>query len=237
MKKYSYIIFFAVTLWSCGGGGGGGNTPTPTPTVENKAPSIPVLTTPTNNKLCIDNALTFEWNTSTDPENNAITYQIQVATNINFSSIVETKTTSSTNISISLEKGIAYYWRVKAIDSKSASSNYSSVFNFYTEGTGVINHLPFSPELVNPTLNAIEQNATVTLQWNGSDADTSDSLTYDVYFGMLNPPTENEKVSANQVESNFTTSLNSTTEYYWRIVVKDNNGGETIGQVWNFKTD
>lgn len=32
-------------------------------------------------------------------------------------------------------------------------------------------------------------------------------------------------------------NLVSSTNYYWNVLVKDGKGGETIGQVWNFKTD
>jgi hypothetical protein len=57
-----------------------------------------------------------------------------------------------------------------------------------------------------------------------------------VYLDTVNPPTT--VISANQSGDLFTTpTLNAATNYYWKIVVKDNNGGQTIGQIWNFKTD
>ena len=70
-----------------------------------------------------------------------------------------------------------------------------------------------------PALNS-QTATTVTLQWTASDADTSDILTYDVYFGTENQPT-----------------IVTSATYYWKIVVKDNKGGQTIGQVWIFTTD
>lgn len=238
MKRLIYILaLISFGLSSCGGGGGGDDpAPTPTPTpATNIAPSIPTLVYPTNNLLCIDNQLNFQWNAATDPENDAITYQIQVATDNTFTQIKDTQAVSATSRTISLEKGIAYYWRVKATDSKSASSSYSTVFNFYTEGDGQTNHLPFSPELVSPTLNEVVKTTTATLQWNGSDTDTTDNLTYDVYFDTINPPTT--VVSSNQTTASFDVNLSATTDYYWKIVVKDGKGGEAIGQIWNFKTD
>ena len=232
MKQFLYTAVIALTLWSCGGGGGGSN-PTPTPT--NSAPTTPTLTYPTNNLLCINNQLDFQY-ASTDPDGDTITYQIQIATDNTFATIVQTQTTTATSKTITLDKGIAYYWRVKATDSKSASSSYSNVFNFYTEGEGITNHLPFAPELVSPALNAAVTTSTADLQWNGSDTDTSDTLTYDVYFDTVNPPTT--KVSPDQTTNSYTTTtLSATTTYYWKIVVKDNQGGQTIGQIWNFKTD
>ncbi|MCF6181257.1 hypothetical protein [Lutibacter sp.] len=229
MKKILYSIALTTILWSCGGGGD--NPPAPT----NKAPATPTLTYPTNNLLCINNQLDFQYS-STDPDGDAITYQIQIATDNTFTNIVQTQTATTTSKTITLDKGIAYYWRVKATDSKNASSSYSSIFNFYTEGDGITNYIPFAPELVSPALNAAVTTTTATLQWNGSDADTSDTLTYDVYFDTVNPPTT--KVSADQTPSSYTTAtLSATTTYYWKVVVKDNQGGQTIGQIWNFKTD
>jgi hypothetical protein len=235
MKKFLYLAAIGIALGSCGGGGGDNPTPTPIPTPENKVPTTPTLVAPTNNKLCIDNAVNFQWNASTDPDGDAITYQIQVAKDNQFGQIAHTLSGSATNQSISLEKGVAYYWRVKATDSKSLSSAYSTVFNFYTEGVGETNHLPFSPELVKPDLNSVVQTATATLEWNAVDVDTNDALTFDVYFGTANPPTT--KMGDNQTAKTLDVNLEASKSYYWKVVVKDNNGGEAIGQIWNFKTD
>jgi hypothetical protein len=50
-----------------------------------------------------------------------------------------------------------------------------------------------------------------------------------------NPPT------AKIVDNKASTSVDVTTvglkRYYWKVVVRDNKGGQTIGQVWNFKTN
>ena len=234
MKNTIYAIVLTLILWSCGGGGG--ETPTPPPVV-NTAPTVPILSSPVNNLLCIDNVLNFTWNSSTDAEGNAITYTIDVSKNNTFTEITHSQTTNSASKSITLDKGIAYYWRVKATDSKNASSEYSATFQFYTEGVGVTNHLPFSPALVSPTLNEVLHDApkTISLQWNASDSDAGDTLTYNVFFGTENPPVN--KLGDNQSDKTLEVSLNSSTIYYWNVVVKDNKGGQTIGQVWNFVTD
>jgi len=235
MKNLIYTVVVASVLWSCGGGGGG-ETPVPPPVV-NTAPTVPILIAPTNNLLCIDNVLNFTWNSSTDAEGNTITYTIDVSKNNTFTQITHTQTSNTASKSITLDKGIAYYWRVKATDSKGASSDYSATFQFYTEGVGVTNHLPFSPTLVSPTLNEVVHDApkTISLQWNASDSDTGDTLTYDVFFGTENPPTN--KQGDNQSAKTLTVSLNSSTNYYWNVIVKDNKGGQTNGQVWNFVAD
>lgn len=231
MKNIFYIVLIGVILYSCDGSKEDGPSPQP---INNK-PTIPTLSTPTNNLLCIDSVVTFHWNASTDPDGDAITYQIQVAKDTQFSQIAHTLTGSGTSQSISLEKGTAYYWRVKATDSISSSSEYSTTYQFYTEGEGNSNHLPFSPILIKPDLSSVIQTATTTLEWTASDVDTSDSLTFDVYFGTVNPPTT--KIGDNQTEKKLDVNLDASKNYYWKVVVKDNNGGETIGQIWNFKTD
>jgi len=231
MKYLIFTLIISGILISCGGGGG--DTPEPTPT--NNAPETPTLTYPTNNLLCINNSVAFTWGASTDPDGDSVSYQIQVAKDNLFTQIAHTLTSSTASKTIALDKGVAYYWRVKATDSKNASSNYSSTFQFYTEGTGVTNHLPFSPTLVKPALNATIQTNTVVLEWAASDVDTNDSLTYDVFFGTVNPPTtkQGDNISAKTLTVNVNASIN----YYWKVVVKDNKGGQTIGQVWNFVTD
>ncbi|WP_374506732.1 hypothetical protein [Flavobacterium sp.] len=230
------ICFFCISLLfiSCGGGGSDGPTPTPEP--ANTAPTVPTLVAPTNALLCINNVVNFEWGTSTDAENNPITYQIQIATDNQFVQIVSTADVSSRTQTFTLDKGKAYYWRVKAIDSKNASSAYSGTYSFYTEGIGVTNHLPFLPEIIQPETNTTITGTIATLKWFAFDADVADILTYDVYLGTVNPPTV--KVAENSTSSIFeATSLQAATQYYWRIVVKDNKGGETRGQVWNFRTN
>lgn len=231
MKKFIYIYAISILInlfCSCGGG-----SDAPNPEPENSAPSKPVLIAPTNGKLCIDNIVNFQWNISVDPEGDVISYLIQVATDNQFNQVAHTFSISATSKNVSLEKGIAYYWRVKATDSKNLASDYSSTFNFYTEGE--INHIPFTPELITPELNSVIQTSTISLEWNANDVDTNDNLSYDVYFGEENPPLS--KVGDNQTAKLLEVDLISSNNYYWRVIVKDNNGGESIGQVWNFKTD
>lgn len=235
-----YSIFFGVILISCGGSGGetDGTTPGPTPTppkVTNTAPTVPTLTSPTNSKLCIDNTIRFEWNVSTDAESNAIVYQIQIATDAEYTKIVETKEVSNPYYSVTLDKGKAYYWRVRATDSNLASSAYSSTFNLYTEGIALTNHLPFVPQLVAPENNTTITGLTTTLSWTGSDVDTADVLTYDVYLGTETTPIT--KVVDNKTVNTYTATLLAAKIYYWRVVVNDGKGGKTEGQVWSFKTN
>ncbi|NJB69947.1 hypothetical protein GGR42_000409 [Saonia flava] len=237
MKKFLYISLLVVGMWSCTSSEGGEtdkSPPPPTPDEVNEAPTVPSLVYPTNNLLCIDNTLDFEWSASTDSNGDTITYLIEVSTDNQFSEITHTTTGTPTIQTFTLEKGIAYYWRVKAIDTENAESDYSQTFNFYTEGEGINNYLPFAPELVKPLLNATKAQGTVELEWAASDAD-DDPLTFDVYFGTENPPTT--LVSENQETTSYNIDAVASTAYYWKIVVKDDKEGQTIGQVWSFNVE
>lgn len=232
MRNSIYLSIACLILTACGGGG---DDSEPTP-AANTAPSVPVLTIPADNKLCLDNNVSFQWNASKDDQKDAIVYQIQIAKDNSFAQIVKTLDNSTpATSSLALDKNTAYYWRVKATDAKGLSSEYSSTFKFYTAGTAVVNHLPFAPELVQPVINATINTGTATLKWNASDVDTEDVLTYDVYFGTANPPTV--KAAENTTSTSLNVTVEATKQYYWKVVVKDNKGGETVGQVWKFKTN
>jgi hypothetical protein len=228
MKKFLYLSIASAFLISCGNE----DAPEETPNV---APTTPTLVAPINNKLCTNNAVSFQWNAATDSNNDPVIYQIQVSKDKDFSHIVMTADNVATYQNFTLEKATAYYWRVKSTDNENLSSSYSTVFSFYTSGDGVVNYLPFSPDLVSPELNSVLNATTAKLEWTAKDVDTKDKLVYDVYFGTTNPPTE--KVGANQATSTLDVSIIASKEYFWKVVVKDDKGGETIGQTWRFRTN
>lgn len=201
---------------------------------KNTAPTVPNQVYPLDNTICTDNNVVFEWNASSDAEGNRITYRIEVAENSSFSPISQTTTSTAESKLISLEKGKAYYWRIKATDNQAAESDYSPAMQFLTEGEGTSNHIPFAPSLVAPELNAEIDGTSTTLSWSASDAD-ADTLTFDVYLDTNANPTT--KVSESQSGSTYDASgLSVSTTYYFKVVVNDGNGGVSIGQIWSFST-
>lgn len=228
MRKYLFLVVI-LFLISCGGG----SDDEPIPPPVNVAPSIPVQRLPNNNELCTENPLGFEWSVSIDNDGDAVSYEIQVATDSNFTTDLQTKITSNTTVSISLIKGVAYYWRVRSKDIKNNFSSYSTVRKYYTEGDGVSNHIPFVATLVSPGLGSRTGQSIILLEWNSSDVD-SDPLVFDVYFGKTNPPV---LVTENSSNITYSVNLETVTDYYWKIVTKDDKGGQAIGQIWSFSTE
>lgn len=232
MKNIILTILTGVLMVSCGGSSDddSGNDDV------NTAPSKPSLSEPTNKLLCIDNNLTFKWNASTDADGDTIKYNLEVASDNTFKDIKHSFSNLTTvSKTILLNKGTAYYWRVKAKDSKGNDSDYSSVFQLYTEGIGEINYLPFSPVAVSPAIEATVSDLNSVLSWTGSHVTANSTLTYTVYLDINNPPTT--EVANSISETTYTSTLNPATTYYWKVVVKDENDGITHGQVWNFKTE
>ncbi|WP_418262505.1 fibronectin type III domain-containing protein [Flavobacterium faecale] len=229
-KTYLYLVVILGFMVSCGGGDDNAIEETP----ENRPPSVPVQVYPLNQTLCINNFVDFQWNKSQDLDNDLLSYKVEISENSGFTSIVQTKTVTALSTTMSLDKGKVFYWRVKAIDTKNAQSDFSSANQFLTEGEGVTNHLPFSPDLITPVHDGIIDGTSTSLRWSASDVD-NDSLTFDVYLDTASTPLT--KVSENQTGTTYNASnLIAATTYYFKVVVKDGKGGETIGQVWSFST-
>ncbi|UCF12918.1 MAG: PKD domain-containing protein [Thermoplasmatales archaeon] len=78
------------------------------------------------------------------------------------------------------------------------------------------------------------------LNWNGGDVDLSDTVTYDVHFGLTSPPPFKETIGpfpANQTSISYAIeSLNYGAKYYWKVTARDSHGASTEGPIWNFTT-
>jgi hypothetical protein len=97
------------------------------------------------------------------------------------------------------------------------------------------NSAPMAPSSSAPANGATNVPLEVVLAWGGGDPDFSDTVAYDVYFGMIGPPVY--KVSESQLSTSYSPSLLAYgTTYYWKIVARDNYGAETEGSVWSFTT-
>lgn len=229
MKKLIYILLLSLVVIGC-------STESVEEEIglENTAPSKPVLVTPANNELCTETELNLQWQASIDGEGDVVKYLLQVATDAGFSNIFHESTISQTSKELTFDKSKNYYWRVKASDTEQASSEFSSVYNFYSEGVGVENHVPFSPELVAPAQGVSITSGSIKLEWTATDLDAGDVLSYEVFVGTESDVLQSE--ASNLTDKFHTVTLNSANTYYWRVDVKDGNGGVTLGQVWKFTT-
>ena len=95
------------------------------------------------------------------------------------------------------------------------------------------NHAPETPANASPQDNSTDVPVDTKLSWTCSDPD-NDPLTYDVYLGKTdNPPL----VASNVDKTTYAPgTLDAGTQYYWKIVAKDNPDDATNGPVWRFTT-
>lgn len=229
MKTQHFNLIIAISLSfvmnSCSGSD---------PIDENTAPTVPNQIFPLDNEICIENRVVFQWEKSTDAEGDLISYDIEVSEEESFENLSKSETSFSQSIIIPLETGKAYFWRVKATDHNAAESNYSPVMQFVTEGEGTVNHVPFPPALLSPVNHSEVEGTSLTINWTASDVD-GDALSFDVYLDKSENPTT--KVSENQTTTSYTKAdLAVATKYYVKVIVKDDKGASSIGQVWSFTT-
>ena len=233
MKKILYILVFSVMAASCSSGsadedGSGQNS--------DSTPSVPQLVFPSQDQLCIENTLNFTWNASTNEDGSSVIYTFEIATDNQFSNIVVSEIQTSTSKIVTLDKGVAFYWRVKAKSSKNIESAYSPVSQFYTEEVPNTNNLPFSPANVTPFVGQnFDGVSTISLEWTASDVD-NDPLKFDVYFGkdknaltLVSGDTGNASLDVIADTAN--------TIYYWQVIAKDDKGAQTSSPVWDFKVN
>jgi len=96
------------------------------------------------------------------------------------------------------------------------------------------NQQPNPPSNPSPANNSITVLVNTDLGWTCSDPD-GDPLTYDVYFGLTNPPA---KVASNITSPVYDPgTMEPGTIYFWKIVAWDPYDFSRSGPVWNFRTN
>ena len=229
MKKLKYILFISlVIIVSCkgkegGGGDGGVDPPPPVP-----SPKAATLSAPAKNSECLDGEnVEFKWAAS----ENTNSYEI-VIKNLLTQSLV-TQTTTSTTVTIKLTKGQPYSWYIISKSNTTTDTAESEKWKFYLKGDPVANYSPFPADLISPKSEATVSAGSIKFEWSGSDADSGDTLTYDIYVDTSNPPTN--RIKANHTSSSINHPINNAGTYYWKIITKDNSGSNSDSGVSKFK--
>lgn len=198
---------------------------------DDNAPTPPVLVFPLNETECSNDNLTFEWNSSTGPSGGNITYTLYISTSPDFTNDVETYPTIDTYYALNLPQSTALYWKVEAFTA--TSNSFSETRSLYTQGNGVNNNAP-QLEYLSPNNDVTINTNSITLQWQGSDVETSNNnLVYKVYFSEVGS-------NLNLLEENyygtqyFINGLQSGMSYQWLIYVTDDDGATNVGDIWEF---
>jgi len=101
-------------------------------------------------------------------------------------------------------------------------------------GSSGVNHNPNMPSNPSPANHVTGIDINADLSWTGGDPDSGDTVTYDIYFGTSsNPPLK----KSGHTSTNYDVgTMNPNTQYFWKIVAKDNHGASTNGPIWYFST-
>ncbi|MBC8402358.1 MAG: fibronectin type III domain-containing protein, partial [Candidatus Marinimicrobia bacterium] len=147
--------------------------------------------------------------------------------------------TSTTYQTPPLLDNTTYYWKVVATDLFGATTENSGGFQSFRINT--TNDLPGDFALFNPDNGSMVTVLTPTFLWEvpiDPDDQRSRSITsYDLYLGLDSSFTAVEPIS---VDTNQFTPLDNLTEdqlYYWKVIAFDNDGGNTISNIWSFWTN
>ncbi|AMW31960.1 fibronectin type III domain-containing protein [Fervidobacterium islandicum] len=205
-------------------------------TAEDRPPTAPVLSSPSNGANGISfNNITLRWRASTDKETapDRLVYLVYFgkADNMELVATVTGKTDDEIFHTISsVAPATTYYWRVEVKDSF-GNYAYSTTWSLKTKPNEAPN-IPLNPNPADGSQVPVSGvPTTVTLSWDCSDPD-GDSLTYEVYintsddFSSVTPYTTTNK--------SVVVQINTLGRYYWYVVAKDKHGGETKSKTWNF---
>ena len=126
---------------------------------DSSAPTITNLIYPLNSSYQNNNNIDFIWTESTDTISGISYYELQIAYDVSFSSIVHDTNISDTTVNISLPDS-EFFWRVKSVDQAGNESYWSDVWSFEIDTL-----LPSSPNLSYPISGVFIGNTLVNFSW------------------------------------------------------------------------
>lgn len=193
------------------------------------APSVPVLTSPTNGAtgVSLTAALDFE------DVKGADSYDIEVADNAAFTDPVISATgltSSEYNVTAgTLNNNTEYFWRVRAVNTGGTSA-FSSAFSFTT-----IVAAPSVPVLTSPSNGATGVSLTAGLDWEDVKGADSYELQVADNAGFTDPV-----ISATGLTSSGYSvpsgTLSNNTEYFWRVRATNAGGTSAFSSAFSFTT-
>gem|GEM_PF-6040282 len=184
-------------------------------------PSAPVLSAPADGATDVSRNVTFSWQASTD----ATSYEIQVATDIGFGSVVESAANLGTTSHAASVDAYAttYFWRVRA-SGVAGTGAWSAGRSFTTEDA------PPPPAPDAPLLGAPDNGATgvalaPTLTWGAVSGAVSGAAVYDVEVASDDAFSSIVANAAGLTATTYqATGLDILTTYWWRVRARNAGG-------------
>jgi len=187
-------------------------------------PAKPELDSPENNSLNTELNLTFQWIESPDADS----YNFQLSTQIDFSSIETNKTDLSTTSTVveGLKPSTIYFWRVNA-ENEGGVSPWSTTNKFTTKPLAV-------PTLISPVDNSSQNVNEIQFSWGV----ISDASGYNLQISTTN---DFSGLIINQKNltsaSSMISGLMYSTSYYWRVSSIKNSSDSDWSVIRKFTTE
>ena len=203
----------------------GTNTKKYTFSLEKEPPPLPVLLLPNNESMTRAEAF-FDWYDVADASL-PVTYNLEVASDLNFASVVLYKTVISASQYVLTEneilsagfKNAPYFWRVKAVDGAGNEGEYSEPWVFYIS-------VPSIPTLLLPAAD-VEVELPIRFSWQ-SVASLSPPITYHLQLAATPDFTATILSKTGLTATEYLVSeaddltLEKNTTYFWRVKAVDN---------------
>ena len=137
-------------------------------TVAAGAPNTVTLTSPANGATGVSTSPTLSWNAATG----ATSYEVQVSTNANFSSIAASGTVTGTSYTVmpSLMGNTNYFWRVRGASSCGTGA-YSTTFSFTTANETCNNYVATNVPITISSSGTPTITSTLTINDSGTISD------------------------------------------------------------------
>jgi len=196
-------------------------------TRDNNPPNMPLYPQPPNGMDDVSIYIILSW-TGGDPDGDDVTYDVYFGDNSPPPKVSNNQTATSYNPG-TLEFGTKYYWQIIAWDEYEFSTT-GPIWNFTTR-TNDPPYIPSNPIPINGAINVVID---TDLEWDGGDPD-GDSVTYDIFFGITNPP---PLVAHGYLSTTFEPGrMNYSTMYFWQITAFDQFDTVSEGPLWSFTTE
>ncbi|MFC1926574.1 hypothetical protein ACFLWV_02360 [Chloroflexota bacterium] len=190
-------------------------------TIDTTSPPTPALVSPADGVFTMNSTPALDWSNVSDPS--GVTYNLQVATDAEFTSIVLDETglvDSFFDILVPLPDD-TYYWRVEAVD---GAGNHSIVVLWTDAWSFTVDTVaPAAPILISPPNGALLP-YTPTLDW--SDVSDPSDVSYVLRLERASLLLSDPGVST-LTASEYTPGTLSTGTYYWRVKTVDGAGNES----------
>lgn len=190
-----------------------------------KAPTAPILVSPTSGTILTIDNIALEWKPVLDAER----YQVQVSKFSNFSQSIVFNSNSITTNTVALENmepNQVYFWRVMAINIV-GTSPYSAVWNFITAPLPSLD----SPILKSPANGAVVDTTSIAFIWQA----VTEVEHYQLDVSSDSTFKTNVKSFSQILDTKFTLdSLEREKIYYWKVTA---NGKRPSSEsaIWKFE--